>query len=63
VTDEDIVKALTRIDTKLEYIEQSIVELRSAPSSSKLSVLPVTGGLVGLIAAACTGYLQATGHA
>jgi hypothetical protein len=63
VTDEDIVKALTRIDTKLEYIEQSIVELRSGSTASKMAVLPVTGGLVGLIAAVCTGYLQATGHA
>lgn len=63
MTDEDIVKALTRINTKLEYIEKSIDELKSSPSSSKSSVLPVTGGVVGLIAAACTGYLQATGHA
>jgi hypothetical protein len=63
VTDEDIVKALTRIDTKLEYIEETISELKNGSTSGKLSVLPVTGGIVGLVAAACTGYLQATGHA
>lgn len=63
MTDEDIVKALTRIDTKLEYIEKTIGELQNGSNSSKLSVLPVTGGIAGMVAAACVGYLQATGHA
>jgi hypothetical protein len=63
VNNEDIVKALTRIETKLEFIEQAVTEVRSESNASKTPVLPVTGGLVGLLAAAWTGYLQATGHA
>lgn len=63
MTDEDIVKALTRIDTKLEYIERTVEDLKIAPSSAKNGVLPVTGGLVGLVSAVCVAYLQATGRA
>lgn len=63
MNNEDIVKALTRIETKLEFIEQAVTEVRSESNASKTPVLPVTGGLVGLLAAAWTGYLQATGHA
>lgn len=63
MTNEDIVKALTRIETKLEFIEQTLTKVSAESNTTKLPVLPVTGGLVGLIAAAWTGYLQATGHA
>jgi hypothetical protein len=60
---EDIVKALTRVETKVEAIEHTLSELKSDLKTSKPPVLPVTGGVVGLAAAVWTGYLQATGHA
>lgn len=63
MTSEDIVKALTRLDTKLEHVEQSITELKNDLKSSKTPVLPVTGGVAGLVAAVWTGYLQARGQA
>lgn len=60
---EEIVKALTRLETKMEAVEQTISELKSDLKQPKTPVLPVAGGLVGLLAAACTAYLQATGQA
>jgi hypothetical protein len=68
---EEIVKSLTRLETKVEGIEQTIGELKSDLKSvvsngamtTKTPVLPVTGGLVGLAAALWTGYLQASGKA
>jgi hypothetical protein len=63
VTDEDIVKALTQLGTKLEYVEKALGELKNELKAPKSPLLPVTGGLVGLAAAVWTGYLQASGHA
>lgn len=63
MTSEDVVKGLTRLETKLEGIEQTIVELKIDLKTAKSPVIPVTGGIVGLAAAVWTGYLQATGQA
>jgi hypothetical protein len=60
---EEIVKALTRLETKVQHIEQTLGELKNDLKTPKSPVLPVTGGLVGLAAAFWTGYLQATGQA
>lgn len=60
---EEIVKALTRLETKVENIEHTITELKSELKQPKQPVLPVAGGLVGLVAAACTAYLQVSGQA
>jgi hypothetical protein len=60
---EEIVKALTRLETKMEFIELTVTELKSELKGGKLPVLPVTGGIVGLVAAIWTGYLQASGQA
>lgn len=60
---EDIVKSLTRLETKLEGVEDTLTELKNDLKTPKTPVLPVTGGLVGLAAAVWTGYLQATGKA
>jgi len=63
MTSEDVVKALTRLETKLEGVEGTLSELKNDLKTAKAPVLPVTGGLVGLAAAVWTGYLQATGKA
>lgn len=63
MTSEDIVKSLTRLETKLEAFEQSFSELKTDLKTPKTPVLPVTGGLAGLVAAVWTGYLQASGKA
>lgn len=60
---EEIVKALTRLETKVENIEHVISELKSDLKSSKSPVIPVTGGVVGVLAMVWTAYLQATGQA
>ena len=60
---EEIVKALTRLEVKVEAIEQTITELKIDLKTSRVPALPVTGGLVGLAAAVWTGYLTATGQA
>lgn len=63
MTSEDIVKALTRLETKSEAIELSIAELKTDLRATKPPVLPVTGGLAGVAAAVWTAYLQASGKA
>lgn len=60
---EDVVKALTRLETKLEHVERAIEQLQTDVKTSKAPVLPVTGGVAGLAAAVWTGYLQASGKA
>ena len=60
---EDVVKALTRLETKVEHVEKVIGELTNDLKTSKTPVLPVTGGVAGLVAAVWTGYLQARGQA
>jgi hypothetical protein len=45
----------------MENVEKVVAELRSAIQPVKAPVLPVTGGVVGLLAMAWTAYLQATG--
>lgn len=63
MTGEEIVEALTRLSVKLEGIEQSLSEVKSDLKTGKGPVLPVTGGVAGLVAAIWTGYLQASGKA
>lgn len=63
MTSEDIVKALTRLEAKLEHVEQGLGELKNDLKTNKTPVLPVTGGVAGLVAAIWTGYLQARGQA
>lgn len=63
LSSEEIVKGLTRLETKLEAIELTIAELKSDLKTAKPPVLPVTGGVVGLVTAVWVGYLQATGQA
>lgn len=60
---DEIVKTLTRLETKVETIEETLKELKSDLKTSKGPLLPVAGGLAGVIAAACTAYLGATGRA
>lgn len=60
---EEIVRALTTLEVKLDGVERSIEELKVDMKTSKTPVLPVTGGVVGLAAAVWTGYLQASGKA
>ena len=60
---EEIVKALTRLEVKVEAIEQTISELKNELKSSKQPTLPMTGGVAGLLADVWMGYLQATGKA
>lgn len=60
---DDFVKALTRLETKMEAVEQTLSELKTELKQSKPPVLPVAGGLIGILAAACTAYLQTTGQA
>lgn len=60
---EEVVKAITRLETKMDAVEKTVEELRNDLKTSKTPVLPVTGGLVGLAAAVWTGYLQASGQA
>lgn len=60
---EEIVKTLTRLETKVEAIEQTIIELKTDLRSGHTPVLPVTGGVVGILAAAWTAYAQASGKA
>lgn len=60
---EEIIKALARLETKVETIEKTITEMKTDLRQSKIPMLPVTGGLVGIAAAVWTGYLQASGQA
>jgi hypothetical protein len=45
----------------MESVTKSVDELKAVIQPTKAPVLPVTGGVVGLMAMAWTAYLQATG--
>lgn len=59
--DEEMIKALTRLQVQMENLEKTVGELRLIFQPVKTPVLPVTGGVVGLMAMVWTAYLQATG--
>lgn len=54
---------LGRIEEQLKYIKRDIEDLKTASRTPTSPVLPVTGGIVGTVAAVWVAYLQATGQA
>lgn len=60
---EDIVKAITRLETEMQHIKQMVAELKSELKQPKSPLLQVSGGVAGILAAAYVTYLQATGQA
>jgi hypothetical protein len=62
VTDESVGNAIVRIETDLKYIKRDVRELKETLKPVRSPVLPVTGGLVGVLAMVWTAYLQATGQ-
>lgn len=62
----DIMVAIAILGTKLDNLETTVKELKSAPPvvvqpAPAAGGLPLSGGIAGLVAAAWTLYLQATG--
>lgn len=60
--DESLIKELTRLQVQMENVQKTIDELKSVIQPVKTPVLPVTGGIVGLLAMVWTAYLQASGQ-
>lgn len=61
-SDENTVKALTRLQVQMENVEKTLGELKLVFQPVKAQgTLPITGGVVGLMAMVWTAYLQATG--
>lgn len=60
---EEVVKAITRLEVQMQTVIQSIAELKTELKQPRLPVLSVTGGVVGFLAAAWTAYIQASGQA
>lgn len=60
---EEIVKAVTRLETEVKHIRQMIGELKSDLKQPKAPVLQVSGGIAGFLAAVYMAYLQASGQA
>lgn len=60
--EESLVKELTRLQVQMENVQKTIDELKAVIQPVKRPVLPVTGGVIGLLAMVWTAYLQATGQ-
>lgn len=60
--DMSVVKTLTRIETEVKHIKEDVSELKAALRPTRTPVLPVTGGIVGVLAMVWTAYLQASGQ-
>jgi hypothetical protein len=60
--EESLVKELTRLQVQMENVQKTIDELKMVIQPVKSPILPVTGGVVGLLAMVWTAYLQTSGQ-
>lgn len=61
--DEDYVRLLTRLEVKVENVENAVSELKAVIQPVKSPILPVTGGVTGFLSMVYMAYLQGSGKA
>lgn len=62
MNDEQLITTLAELQSDMKYVKRDVKEIRDSLKPSRTPVLPVTGGIVGVLAMVWTAYLQATGQ-